>query len=154
MVFSLSQIFSQEQKSVQKIFPTIKDLSSKNPIFKQYSQDVENNYKLLAKNGETVQYFYKYYTNENDTLLSISARCNIPYDSIASLNRIPSIHSDIKNKIIILPTVSGIFIPKNPVSVFEKILNCKSFDKSDSLPTLRRGLYLDLPDHKFYRDTL
>ena len=101
LVFSLSQIFSQEQKSVQKIFPTIKDLSSKNPIFKQYSQDVENNYKLLAKNGETVQYFYKYYTNENDTLLSISARCNIPYDSIASLNRIPSIHSDIKNKIII-----------------------------------------------------
>ena len=53
LVFSLSQIFSQEQKSVQKIFPTIKDLSSKNPIFKQYSQDVENNYKLLAKNGET-----------------------------------------------------------------------------------------------------
>jgi hypothetical protein len=150
LLFIFSNIFSQEQKATQHIFPTIKELSSKNPIFKQYSQDVENNYKLLAKNGEAVLFFYKYHTNENDTLLSIAARCNISYDTIASLNRIPSIHSDIKNKIIILPTVSGIFIPKNPVSVFERILNCKSFDKSEVICyTVEESDFYFLENEKF-----
>ena len=84
LLFIFSNIFSQEQKATQHIFPTIKELSSKNPIFKQYSQDVENNYKLLAKNGEAVLFFYKYHANENDTLLSMAARWNISYDAIAS----------------------------------------------------------------------
>ena len=37
-----------ETFSKTDFFPTITELSSKNPIFKQFSQDVEINYKKLA----------------------------------------------------------------------------------------------------------
>ena len=104
-----------ETFSKTDFFPTITELSSKNPIFKQFSQDVEINYKKLAIEKETNLMFYKYRATKDDTLHFIAARCNISYDSIATLNHISSIHSDISGKILFIPTVPGLFIPKNAV---------------------------------------
>lgn len=114
----------------QQYFPEIQELNSKNPIFKQYSQDVENSYKNIAQNKETSLIFYKYFTKEEDTLLSISSRCNISYDSIATINKIPSLHHDISNKYIYLPTVPGIFISKDPKTTIEKLLTTRNFENS------------------------
>ena len=122
-----------ETFSKTDFFPTITELSSKNPIFKQFSQDVEINYKKIALEKETNLMFYKYRATKDDTLHFIAARCNISYDSIATLNHISSIHSDISGKILLIPTVPGLFVPKNGISTIEKIMLCRNFDTSEIL---------------------
>ena len=117
----------------QNFYPQIKTLSSKDELFKQYSQDVEINYKKLAKEEEPYLFFYKYTATKDDSLLSIAARCNIPYETIATVNKIVSIHSRISGIALLLPTVPGIFIAKNPQSNIEKIIACRNFDSSRNL---------------------
>ena len=147
--------YSQNQISISSFnntdfFPTISDLSSKNPIFKQYSQDIELNYKKLATEKETTLMFYKYNTTKNDTLHSIAARCNISYDSIATLNRISSIHTDISNKTLLLPTLPGLFIPKDGNSTIEKIMLCRNFDTSEIIRyTINDSEFYFLENEKF-----
>lgn len=132
LIYLLSPLYSNSTLETlnQQYFPEIQELNSKNPIFKQYSQDVENSYKNIAQNKDTYLMFYKYFTKEGDTLLSISSRCNIPYESIATINRIPSLHYDISDKYIYLPTVPGIFITKSSTTMIEKLLNLRNFEKS------------------------
>ena len=140
-VFSENPLYQQNQQNISNIktfiktdfFPIISELSSKNPIFKQFSQEVELNYKNLALDKPTNLMFYKYCAKEDDTLHFIAARCNISYDSIATLNHLSSVHTALTGKTLLLPTVPGLFIPKNGVSTIEKILLCRNFDSSEIL---------------------
>ena len=63
--FSFASIFSQTTN--QTYFPSIIELSSKDPVFKQYCQDVELNYKKIAKKTlGLVEPGDKVYINSND----------------------------------------------------------------------------------------
>ena len=132
-IFSAHSQTSTSINTNNQFFPTITNLTSQNPVFKQYSQDVEQNYKNLATDKETSLLIYKYIPTKDDTLMSIAARCNISYDSIATLNRISSIHSNISGKTILLPTLPGLFIPKKSQNTIESLLLCRKFDKSEVL---------------------
>lgn len=151
-LFIFSSLFSFELEEInsQSFFPEIEELSSKNPVFKQYSQDVENSYKLIAQNKICFPFFYKYFATENDTLLTISSRCNISYETLASLNRIPSVHADITNKYIYLPTSPGLFIPKEPLTTIESILNLRNFENLEySCYNIDGELFIYLQNEKF-----
>ena len=45
-------------------------------------------------------------------LISIASRCNISYDTLATLNRIQNSNDNLINQTIIIPTVSGLFIKR------------------------------------------
>lgn len=108
---------SQEEKQFYNISTNrlikIEKLSSQDVIFKQYEKIVADNYKLITQNQPPEIYFFTYKNTENFNLLSLSARCNINYETIASLNGIENSKVDIKNKKLILPVVCGLFIPVN-----------------------------------------
>lgn len=120
----------------QSIYPEIKVLQIDDELFIQYCEDVLYARKAIAlnKTGKSLPFrFYLYKVKSGDTLLKISARCSIPYDSIVTLNRIESVESDITGKTIILPTVPAIYLPDVPVSSLEK-LNAAFFEKYESPP--------------------
>ena len=104
--------------------PQIKRLDSRDVIFKQYLTDVESSRRILYSTrrstadpyGEIVSSLtiYAYIPGEEDELLGISARCNIPYGTLASLNRFSHMDDLASGNAILLSSTPGIFIPENP----------------------------------------
>lgn len=91
--------------------PSIPTLSSRNEIFKEYSSVIESNYKALSAGNKPENMFFTYTNTEKFTLQGLASRCNIPYDTIATLNGIESSTQEISGKNLLLPTVPGLFIP-------------------------------------------
>lgn len=146
--FSFASIFSQT--SNQTYFPSIIELSSKDPVFKQYCQDVELNYKKIAKEEDLFSFFYTYTPKSEDTLLSISSRCNIPYETIATINRISSIHSDVSNKTLYLPTCPGLFITQKPLTTIENLLILRTIENNQFSNYIINGeTFYFIPNEKF-----
>ncbi len=113
-------------------FPHIKNLTYSDPVFKQYLQEVEENYLELAKTESSNVNIYTYTAVENDTLLAIAARCNIPYESIATLNNLAFIDSAVTGKTLFLPTSAGLFIAEKPHTPLEFLLKTRYSDSSGS----------------------
>ncbi|MDR0524622.1 MAG: M23 family metallopeptidase [Spirochaetaceae bacterium] len=112
-------------------FPVIAHLNSYDIGFKQYQSDVETARRRLAglnRTGEslgTAAEFltvYAYLPDPADTLLTLAARCSIPYASLATLNRIAHQSRPDSQKPILLPSVPGLFIPEQPESDLEMLL--------------------------------
>lgn len=97
----------------KKRMPLIPFINSKDGIFKEYCFVVDDNYKNLAKNLPPEVLFFKYQVTDDTTLFEVASRCNISYDTIASINGIETSDEKIKGKTLILPTCPGLFITKN-----------------------------------------
>ncbi|MCI1209883.1 MAG: M23 family metallopeptidase [Treponema sp.] len=105
--------------------PTITSLDSYNPVFIQYSEEVENAYKNFAAGKKNVQNFYRYVVEKNDTLFQIAARCSVPYETVATLNNITDTAELTAGSELVLPVVAGIFIADKPKSNIEILLRNK-----------------------------
>ncbi|WP_369413680.1 LysM peptidoglycan-binding domain-containing M23 family metallopeptidase [Brucepastera parasyntrophica] len=125
----LAVLFLTGQSYPQSLYPLIPSLSSTDPVFRQYSEDVLEGRKALALGGKGSYpvNLYAYRVRENDTLLAIAARCAIPYDAIATLNRISSMTEKITGRILVLPTLPGLYLPEEADSSIETLL-FSSFD--------------------------
>ncbi|MBO4727065.1 MAG: M23 family metallopeptidase [Spirochaetaceae bacterium] len=102
-------------------------------MFKQYQQDVEQSYKLIAQGKTPFIGLYTYTGIKGDSIMTVSARCNIPQETIATLNRFSSSDAQLEDVEIILPTAPGLFIPTTPETTLEIILSKKNF-KEDETP--------------------
>jgi len=110
-------------------FPVIRRLDPGDTMFKQFISDVEGNRRRVFNSQnrfppeETAQHLtiYQYTVRQDDNILSLSARLNLPYSSLASLNRLNSPSSLESGKDILLPSCPGIFIPSDLQTDLEKI---------------------------------
>jgi murein DD-endopeptidase MepM/ murein hydrolase activator NlpD len=117
-------------------FPLIVRLDARDDGFKQFIADVEANRKRIftrdrsrqgskPENAAVIAGFltvYQYVPREGEDLFSLSARCNIPYSTLASLNRLNHPSMLAADKPLLLPSMPGIFVPKEPVSDLERLL--------------------------------
>jgi murein DD-endopeptidase MepM/ murein hydrolase activator NlpD len=114
-------------------FPRIPELVSSDPVFSQYCDDVSEARIALAaaKPGAKLPlHIYTYTAKKDDTLIGVAARCSVPYDAIASLNRISSMGDPIEGKELLLPTLPGLYLPDAAANTFETLL-LSSFDPDD-----------------------
>lgn len=114
-------------------YPRLRSLSPADPVFKQYSDDVSEARQALAtrKAGEPLPiHLYSYVPAPSDTLLTVAARCAVPYDAIASLNRIASMLDGLPSRAILIPTLPGLYLPDSSTTDFERLL-LSSFDPDD-----------------------
>ena len=93
-----------------------------NPIFSEYTRIVEDNYKVIKRNQMPDIIFFVHTLTEADKadlhwsdsqLISVASRCNITYDTFATLNGIQSSTDNLINTKIIIPSISGLFIKTN-----------------------------------------
>jgi len=118
---------SYAQNTADFSFPVINRLNARDTGFKQYISDVESNRKRLVtfrgKPLEVAEYLtiYQYTPREEDDFQFISARCNIPQSSLASINRLNNPLALEPGKPILLPSCPGIYIPENQKSDLEKL---------------------------------
>lgn len=134
--------------------PLIEKLDSLNPLFQQYSQDVENSYMRLAANEQSVpQTFYRYAAGKDDTLFTLAARLSLPYETVATLNSILSPDTKIAGRMLILPVVTGLFVSSKPESTYELILKKRYAGKLDSETvisyTIGKNKFYFLQNEKF-----
>jgi murein DD-endopeptidase MepM/ murein hydrolase activator NlpD len=119
-------VFAQETTGA---LPLIARLDGRDPTFKQYSEDVALGRRAVfsingAAGAEDIARkltLYAYIPTAEDDFLRIAARCNIPYDAIATLNRFSHIPS-FPGGTLILPTIPGIFIPEDAESDLERLI--------------------------------
>ncbi len=142
-------------------YPHIDELQSRNPMFKQYMQDVEQTYKLIAQGNNPFLGIYSYTGIKGDTIMTVSARCNIPQETIATLNRFASSDAMLEGVTILLPTVPGLFISTRPETTLEHILSKKDFIESETpCYTINNekffflcGAHFEPTERAFYLDT-
>ncbi len=144
--------------------PLINELSNSDILFRQYSEEVRDNYilmpKKIAKRELFSQGFYSYVPKQNDTVFSIASRCNIPYETIACINKIVNADEVLEGRTIILPTARGLFIPdpgllktEKPESALETLIQ-KNHSGVLEQPaylcyTLSNRTYCFIPDERF-----
>ena len=96
--------------------------SRENIIFEEYNRIVEDNYKVVRRNQKPDFIFFVHTLREEDKadlhwsdsqLISIASRCNISYDTFATLNKIESSTDNLLNTKIIIPAVPGLFIKRH-----------------------------------------
>ena len=105
--------------------PRLEFLKSKDPVFKEYTYIVQDNYKAIRRKQAPELLFFVHTITPDDKeflgtrdsqLIAIAARCNITYDTIATLNKIENSTDDLMGKTLIIPTAPGLFIKKNITS--------------------------------------
>ncbi len=120
----------------QQTYPRIQNLEIDDTLFRQYCDDVSNGRRAIAqcKTGKDLPiFFYLYKAKKEDSILTIAARCSIPYDAIVTLNRIESAQVDIKGKDLLLPSLPAVYLPENPKSPIEKLISAL-YEKSNIEP--------------------
>lgn len=130
----------------------IVELKSKDSAFKEYIKKVEKNHQLLVRNNKNIPTveFYTWRANSDYDFLSLVARCSLRQETIATLNGITNPKMEITGKKIILPTVNGLFIPKNPKTTLEHLLKKKYFPLDKGVwYTISGKDFLFIPDGQF-----
>ena len=126
-------VFRVSQAGAEGIsaLPVISRLDSRDTIFRQYISDVQlARSQIVSRRGQlrpdqaeelaSFLTIYFYSPQAGEELMGIAARCNIPYGTIASLNRISNIEDTLGGPIL-LPSMPGIFVPETPGSDLEKL---------------------------------
>ncbi|MCL2209703.1 MAG: M23 family metallopeptidase [Treponema sp.] len=123
----------EAQEAGGAVFPVISRLDMRDTGFKQYFSDVESNRRLLVRFPSGIRQaaenmiIFQYTVRQGDDLLSMAARCNIPYSALASLNRLTTSSSITPGTVVLLPSCPGLFIPSNPNSELEKLTGSSRF---------------------------
>ena len=147
-------------------FPRIVRLDGRDTLFKQYIADVETNRRRIFSRDKNREQsataaaaaaesltIYQYTPAEGDDLLSLAARCNMPYAALASLNRIRHPALLESGLPLLLPSSPGVFIPLEPISDLERLLAAARFGGGEGVPvTVSRdaaGRFLFFPGDDF-----
>ncbi len=126
------------------VSPRIDRLDGTDVTFLQYLADVEEARKRLAASGsdagaEAVAALatYAYRAHTSDGLFTMAARCNVPYETIATANRLDAADFLVAGRDLILPSTPGLFIPERPDSDLERLLAASRADEAGWSVALR-----------------
>lgn len=157
-IFPLGNLYAQPDDQIKRIIiekdklPVLESLSPSraNTILKDYNNIVESNSKAISAGREPEILFFKYINNERFTFQGLAARCCITQETLATLNQIENAQDDIKGQTLILPVVSGIFIPvERGINSIEILLQ----ENYSSHPLTKTNIYYNINgrDYLFLR---
>ena len=120
--------------SSQSKYPKITELKNSDLLFKEYSYIVADNYKLIAQGKLPDLIMFEYtVTDPKMTIMTLHARCNIPYDTIATLNKLENSSEELYGKTLLLPTAPGLFIRKKQgINSLEILLQERYFNSEST----------------------
>jgi murein DD-endopeptidase MepM/ murein hydrolase activator NlpD len=146
-------------------YPEIKRLGQSDVVFRQYEDEVRAGRRVFApvtgirptqrlspSSWAERLSIYSYRTRDDDaiddTIQSVASRCVVTQASIATLNRIPH-NAGLDGRVLLLPTVSGVFVPAAPRSDMERLL-LSARDPSNGVEIIVSGaVYLFFPGDDF-----
>jgi hypothetical protein len=134
------------EENQEPVFPEIKRLDNGDVLFRQFLADVEAARRRIFNRRDAVPVeaalagdltIYTYVPGPGEDLLSLAARCSIPYAALVTLNRLPT--AAVGLGAILLPSMPGLFIPETPRTDLEMLLG-STRDEGRGVPlTVRWG---------------
>jgi murein DD-endopeptidase MepM/ murein hydrolase activator NlpD len=109
-------------------YPRIRNLNSRDVLFKQLQSDLQAYFQAESRlpGKDSVEFpplrLFSYQVAEGMDLLSLSARLNLPYDCIATLNGFDNPTAIKPGMVVLIPNQPGIFVWEVPASTFQEIV--------------------------------
>ena len=138
-------------------YPRIQQLNSRDILFKQLQSDLQAYFQAQSRlPGEDSAGFpplrlFSHQMAEGADLLSLSARLNLPYDCIATLNGLDNPTALQPRMIVLIPNQPGIFVWDTPASTFQEIVASISENTREDPKPLRLDKDGRLHEVSFYR---
>ena len=106
-------------------YPEIHFLNGEDVLYSQLQNDIAVYHRaeaLADRSGVPSLTFFEYTLKKGDDLLSLAARLNLPYDTLATLNELEN-PADISPPFrILIPNLPGIFVPREPESELSRLM--------------------------------
>ncbi len=104
-------------------YPFIETLNRTDPVFRQALEDIDRYYRAeVTDDVPPPLTLFSYTAVENDTIFSIAARFNLPYETIVLLNGIRSPDKVGPGMDLLIPNQPGLFIPLVPGNDLERLI--------------------------------
>ena len=138
-------------------YPQIQKLNSRDILFKQLQSDLQAYFQAESRLAikDSVEFpplrLFSYQLTEGMDLLSLSARVNLPYDCIATLNGFDSPTAVQPGMVVLIPNQPGIFAWETPASTFQEIVASISQNTRREAQSMRLDINGRLQEVKFYR---
>jgi hypothetical protein len=130
-------LFASHQWAVaQPNYPLIHAMNGDDVVFAQLSESIER-FHESEKTGIEVHdlSLFSYRMSVDTDLFSLAAACSIPYDTLATLNRIGTAQTLTAGTIILIPSQSGLFVCEEPDNDLEFLV--RSLWTGDQAPHYR-----------------
>jgi hypothetical protein len=119
----LSLIPAHGRASSQSSYPIIHELRDDDIVFSQLGDCVEQFHESEKTNAKTPELsLYSYILSGDTDVFSLAAACTLPYDTIATLNRIETAQMLSAGTTILIPSIPGIFVSSKPENDLELLV--------------------------------
>ncbi len=106
-------------------YPEIISLNRNDVIFRQISSDIDLSYQHSASERYDLPLMLAVYSRKDEDLFHFSSRVNLPYGTIATLNRINKPADFLNLNKVLVPNQPAIFIPDNANNDLELFLSSR-----------------------------
>jgi len=129
-------------------YPALGSLGQDDLIYRQHQEQLERSYEAI-QNGKAPpdMIIYSYTIRSTVDIFSLAARLNLPYETIATLNRLDRSRSFIAGERVLAPSVPGLFVSTAPGSDLDLLLSYRGDRDGYVVPVLREGRKTEL---RFY----
>ncbi len=135
-------------------YPAFGSLGRDDVIYRQHQEQLELSYAALQGGKAPPDLIiYSYTVTSAVDIFSLAARLNLPYETIATLNRLDRSRSFVPGEVVLAPSVPGVFAPTGPGSDLDLLLSYRSEEGSSLVPVSRAGKAVALRFHPGARFT-
>jgi len=104
-------------------YPLIGTLSNDDVLFRQVQDDLARYHQASVAGAQPPPLaFYRYKTAKGENIFTVASRLTLPYDTLATLNRVGKSEAPLEGRIILLSNMPGVFIPEKPESELERLM--------------------------------
>lgn len=107
----------------QADYPLIGRTSPQDVLFQQHQESLRR-YYAAERSGDPLPplVIYSYRPQPEESLIQVASRFSISYGALASLNRLPSAELSPTVDELLIPSIPGIFVPREPETDLERLM--------------------------------
>jgi murein DD-endopeptidase MepM/ murein hydrolase activator NlpD len=125
-------------RTVSADYPRILRLDTADAVFAQLEAAISEYYQAAARNRELpALQIYSYTTREEQSIFSLAAKCNLTYETVATVNRFDKSGTIDSGTTLLIPNIPGLFVPFEAENELEHLMR-HSMEKSqyESYPVI------------------
>ena len=148
-------------------YPRILKATPSDVLYRQLQNDISAYYRAAATRPATpggkadlpAFNLFSYLVSRNESVFSLAAQFNLPYESLAIINSLTSAEPVEAGRVLFIPNMPGLFVPKNPGTDLEYLLyaSMRSLEKAEEI-VIKKGQeevsYYFFPGERFNKTEL
>ena len=108
-------------------YPEVYKLDNLDIVFRQFTEDINLSYKKSAAAQFDIPLMIASYKRKDENLFQFSSRVNLPYGTVATLNRLNKPSDFLKLDTVLFPNQPAVFIPDNAENDLELFLSSRKY---------------------------